>query len=142
MIKHEITIQVNRPVEAVFAFVTDGHNLAKWQADLMEHESLTSEPPCVGSRFREVRQIRGRPTEIRAHITEFEVNRRFATQTETFPQVNVSYSIQPENSGTRINYEFVMKASGLMRLIEPMISGSIIKGSKADLEKLKHVLES
>jgi hypothetical protein len=128
-------------VEQVFTFLADTKNLRSWQSDLVENEQLTEEPLRVGSRFREVRRTGSRNSEIQAEMTVFEPNKRFATKTLTKPEVTVSYTFDEENGGTRINYKFVMITSGFMRLLEPLIAGSMKKDTDSDFEKLKHLLE-
>jgi len=54
----------------------------------------------------------------------------------------VSYSLEAENGGTRLNHKFVMLTQGLMRLLEPMIASSIRKESEADFKTLKSILEN
>ena len=141
MIQHKITIHINRTVEQVFEFTADEKNLSKWQADFVEGEQLTEGSMRVGTRVREVRRMGPRQTEIQAEVTAFEQNRRFATKTLTTPKVTVSYEFESENGGTRVTYNFAMITSGFMRLLEPIISGSIKKDSKADFERLKQILE-
>lgn len=141
MIQHQVSVHINRPMEQVFAFVADAKNLRTWQSNLVENEQLTEEPARVGTRFREVRRTGPRQSEIQAEITVFEPHKHFATRTLTGPQVTVSYDFEDENGGTRLTYKFVMITSGFMRLLEPLISGSMKKDSNLDFEKLKHVLE-
>lgn len=142
MIKHEVTIHLNRPVEQVFAFLADTRKVSSWQSSLIELEQLTEGPLRAGSRFREVRRTGPRQSEIQAEITDFEANKRFATKTITKPQVTVSYSLEGEDGGTRLNYKFVMLTSGMMRLLEPLIAGSIKKDTDLDFQSLKRILES
>lgn len=125
MIKHEGSIYLDCPVDQVFSFVTNPSNLRAWQSNLIEPPTLTEPSPRVGARFREIRRIGRKPAEIQGEITDFERNRRFATRTLTKPEVTVTYSFVPESSGTKLNYSFVMKTSGLMRLFEPLITGAI-----------------
>ena len=141
MIENEVAIHINRLVEQVFTFLADPKNLRSWQSDLVENEQLTEEALRVGSRFREVRRTGPRNSEIQAEMTAFEPNKRFATKTLTKPQVTVSYTFDEENGGTRITYKFVMITSGFMRLLEPLIAGSMKKDTNSDFEKLKHLLE-
>ena len=142
MIQHEVTLHLNRPVEQVFAFLADYQNLPTWQSDLIENEQLTEGPLRVGTRFREVRRTGPGKSEIQAEITDFEPNKGFSTKTTTKPQVTVSYWLEGENGGTRLNYKFVMLTSGMMRLLEPLIAGSIKQDTASDFQKLKHILES
>jgi len=141
MIQNEVTIHINRPVEQVFTFLADTKNLRSWQSHLVENEQLTEGPLRVGSRFREVRRTGPRNSEIQAEMTVFEPNKRFATKTLTKPQVTVSYTFDNENGGTRITYKFIMITSGFMRLLEPLIAGSMKKDTDSDFVKLKHMLE-
>ena len=141
MIQHEVTIYVNRPVEQVFAFLMDTSKLSTWQSNLIKTEPLTAGPLRAGSRFREIRRLGRRESEIQAEITAFEPNKRFETKTLTKPQVTVSYFFEAEAGGTRLKHKFVMLTGGLMRLLEPLIASSIKKESELDFETLKRVLE-
>ena len=142
MIQHEVTIHLNRPVEQVFAFLMDTGKLSTWQSNLIKTEQITEGPLRAGSRFREVRRLGKKESEIQGEITVFEPNKRFETKTITKPQVTVSYSFEAENGGTRLKHKFVMFTSGLMRLLEPLIASSIKKESESDFETLKHILEN
>jgi uncharacterized protein YndB with AHSA1/START domain len=142
MIKHEVTIHLNKPVEQVFAFLTDTSKLTTWQSNLIKSEQLTEGPLRAGSRFREVRRIANKEEEIEAEITVLEPNKRLETKTVTKPQAMVSYILDPEQGGTGLRYKFVLETSGPMRLMEPMMANSIKKGSEADFETLKHILET
>jgi len=142
MIQHEVTIHLNRPVEQVFSFLMDTGKLSTWQSNLIKMEQLTEGPLRAGSRFREVRRLGRRETEIQGEITAFEPNKRFETKTLTKPQVTVSYSFEAEAGGTLLKHKFVMLTSGLMRLLEPLIASSIKKESELDFETLKRVLEN
>ena len=142
MIQHEVTIHLDKPVEQVFAFLMDTSKLSTWQSNLIKSEQLTEGPLRRGSRFREVRRINNKETEIQGEITAWEPNKHFETKTATKPQAMVSYSLDPEQGGTRLKYKFVLITSGLMRLMEPMIASSIKKDTEADFETLKRVLEN
>jgi uncharacterized protein YndB with AHSA1/START domain len=141
MIQHEVTIHLNKPVEQVFAFLVDMSKLTTWQSNLIKSEQITAGPLQTGSRFREIRRMGKRESEIQGEITAFEPNKRLETKTVTKPQAMVSYSLASEQNGTRLNYKFVLITNGLMRLLEPMIASSIKKDTEADFETLKHILE-
>ena len=141
MIQHEVTIHLNKPVEKVFAFLVDMSKLTTWQSNLIKSEQITEGPLHTGSRFREVRRMGKRESEIQGEITAFEPNKRLETKTVSKPQAMVSYSLDPEPNGTRLKYKFVLITTGLMRLLEPLIASSIKKDTEADFETLKHILE-
>jgi hypothetical protein len=141
MIRHGSSIHLHCPAEQVFAFLVDTQKLPMWQSDLIKIEALTAGPLRAGSRFRELRKLRGKETEIESEITGFEPNRQLATRTSGQPVVTISYVLAPEAGGTRLSYEFAMRSAGLMRLLEPMTLRSVQKDSSADLERLKDLIE-
>jgi uncharacterized protein YndB with AHSA1/START domain len=141
MIRYQTTVQLSRPVEQVFSFLTDPEKLMMWQSNLVKAVILTSGPLRLGSRFREVRRLGPRETEVQGEVSEFELNQRLATKTSTTPHVRVSYSLAPEQAGTRLSYKFEMLPTGLVWLLQPMILGSIKKDTASDFEKLKQLLE-
>ncbi len=141
MIQQEVTIHLNRPVEQVFAFLVDTSKLPLWQSNLIKNELVTKGPLHLGSRFIEVRRLGRKESEVQAEIIAFEPNKHFETQTLTQPQVKVSYSLEPDNGGTRLQHKFVMFPTGLLRLLEPLIASSIKKETTADFETLKQLLD-
>ena len=142
MIQHEVTIHLNQPVERVFAFLMDTSKLSTWQSNLIKLETLTEGPLRTGSRFREVRRIGRKESEIQGEITALESNRRLETRTMSKPQVRVSYFLEPEQAGTCLRYTFTLETGGLMRLLEPVIASSIKKDTAEDFETLKRMLEN
>ena len=142
MIQHEVTIYLDKPVEQVFAFLVDTNKLTTWQSNLIKSEQLTEGPLRRGSRFREVRRINNKEEQIEGEITVLEPNKRLETKTVTKPQAMVSYTLEPEQGGTRLHYKFVLETSGPMRLMEPIMASSIKKGSEADFQTLKRILEN
>lgn len=142
MIQYETSVLINQPVEKVFAYLADARNLRAWQADLLEHESLTEGPIRVGARFREVRQTGPSKSDFQAEITAFEPNKRFSTKTITGPQATVGYTFHAEQGGTRVTHQFSLQTSGLMRLMEPLMAGSIKKDTEKDFQRLKQILEN
>jgi len=142
MIQYEISIFIDQPVEKVFAYLADARNLRAWQADLIENEQLTEGPIRAGTQFREVRQTGPRKSIIQAEITAFEPNNHFSTKTISAPQARIGYVFRTEQGGTRVVYQFALQTSGLMRLMEPLIAGSIKKDAETNFLKLKHILEN
>lgn len=137
----QVSILLHRPVEEVFAFITDAAKLGMWQSNLIESESLTAGPLRVGSRLREMRRLGRRPSEIRVEITEWEPNRRFSTKTLTAPYASVTYTFDAEENSTRLAYKFALQTSGVMRLLEPLITASIKRETESDFRTLKSLLE-
>ncbi|MGE5073023.1 MAG: SRPBCC family protein [Anaerolineae bacterium] len=143
MIQHRYTIHIARPVEQVFAYLTDSRHLRDWQSNLIEIQQLTDGPLSAGTRFREVRQAGSNRSEAQAEVTRFDAAAgQFSTRTLTKPQVTVDYSLHKEGDGTRLSYQFEMLTTGMAPAMEPIIAAAIQKDTSADIEKLKVILEA
>jgi hypothetical protein len=141
MIQYDVSIHLIRPVEEVFAFLTDTSKQPSWQSDLIKCEQLSDGPMHVGTCIREVRRLGRRPTAYEAEVIDYEPNKRFALQVMTGIHAQPSYTFAVEDGGTRLRYQFVMCANGMMRLLEPLIARSMRKQSVSDFGRLKGILE-
>ena len=141
MIQYDVSMHLNRPVEEVFAFLSDASKHPTWQSDLIESEQLTDGPLRVGTRIREVRRLGRRPTAYEGEVIDCEPNKRFALQVMTGPHVTPSYTFAVADGGTRLRYQFVLRTNGMMRLLEPLIVRSMRTQSASDFRRLKGILE-
>lgn len=142
MIQHEVSLHVNRPVEQVFAFLVDLQNVPRWQSNLVQVRQLTQGALHVGTQVYQLRRFGRRLSEVRAEFTDFELNKRFAMKTLTKPHVTVSFSLDPEDGGTRLRYKFILLTNGIMRLFEPLFERMLKEQRESDFETLKGLLES
>jgi uncharacterized protein YndB with AHSA1/START domain len=141
MIQHQIDLQIKRPVEEVFAFLTNANNHPKWDS-----LSVSMEPQEVGAwhkgmKFKEVRKIGRRNTEVASQIEVFDPNRRMEIQSLTGPSFHGTWIFEPVNTGTRLLYTAQMQLNGIMRLLEPLIAGQFRQQLEANFTNLKRVLE-
>src|SRR5215217_414000 len=127
MITHQINLTINRPVEEVFAFLTNEKNHPKWDKLSVVMECQEAGPWRKGMKFREVRKVGGRDTEVFSQIVDFEPNRHMEIRSITGPDFHGNWQFQPAGNGTQLVYQAEMKFKGPMRLLEPVISGQFKK---------------
>jgi uncharacterized membrane protein len=144
MIKIESSIVIERPVEQVFAFLADLENAPKWQSGLTDSTKLTDGAIGVGTKFREVIRIVGRPVETVCEITAYEPGRRmqFKSNSSKVIQYTVEYSFHAVGNDTRIEATGETQLGGLWRVIELLFAGEVKREAKAELQRLKEVLEA
>ena len=77
MITYSVNVPIDRPVEQVFAYLTDAANHPKWDSSsvVMEPQEPGAWHTC--STFREVRRIGPRTLETRSQVEHLEPNRSF-----------------------------------------------------------------
>jgi len=73
----EESIEINRPLEEVFNYVSDVANFPEWTAHTLEVRKDTVGPPQQGDRFTLAIKSVGRRFETPYERTSYEPNRRY-----------------------------------------------------------------
>jgi len=142
MLKFSADFFVNRPVDKVFARLTNPRNQGKFDKSSLEMELLTPSPWQVGSQFREVRNLGGRKTEVFSEITEFEPNRLFVIRSKTGPDWLGTWTFESEGTGTRLRWTGQMSMKGFSRLFEPLIGSQMSLQIDQQFSALPALIES
>ena len=141
MVRIEVTIDVARPAEEVFAHLVDLDRLPDWQESAVE--SRADEPLAEGVRIFECRRALGREVHSELEVTEFEPPRRLTLKTLKGPvKFTVDHRLAEADGGTRLTVVAEGRAGGLMRLGEPMLARTVEAEMQKDFERLKELLES
>ena len=92
------TIEIGRPVEEVFAYVTEPRNHQEWESGV--DEELTSEGPIgVGSKGRRVEIFMGRDESV-WEVTEWKPNELLAAKFESDKFIGAGeYRTEPTDGG-------------------------------------------
>ena len=136
-------VTINRPVEAVFAYVLDNANIPRWQPATIEQRQTSEGPPGVGTTGILVRRVLGQRLETTWEVTAFVPNQRFSVKSTSGPvSFQATYTFQPVDGGTRLQRHFEGEPKGFFRVAEPVLAGSIRKEFTEDLARLKAILES
>lgn len=136
---------IERPVEEVFAFVTDARNNILWQADsgLKETRQVPDGPVGVGTRITEIWNFMGRRSEDTSEVTTYEPNRRYARSpvTSAGPVKGGEYTFEAVPEGTRWTSVVRVQAGGLFAIAEPLLASTMRKGFEQNMATAKALLE-
>jgi uncharacterized protein YndB with AHSA1/START domain len=136
-------ITIDRPIEDVFAVLTDVENTGLWfPGDVEEH--WTSPPPHgVGSTRRAIVRMGPRPTENEAVVTEYDPPHRAAMRGTT-PNAPFDTTLTFEQAGaaTDVTVTTGFRFHGWMRLIGPMFTVWYRRAWDRGLRRLKEMLET
>lgn len=139
MINIEKSIVINRPVEEVFAFVTDGSKASQWQGGL---EAVEGQANTVGDQYTEVRKFLGREMRSVMEVTAFEPNSRWAARVLKGPvPYEVSVQFEPLDGGTRMTTRVDGEPTGFFKVAEGMMKSQLEKSLEEDTSRLKRILE-
>ena len=143
MNKIELSTMINRPVEEVFAVLSNPENYPKWISTSREAKITSQGPIGVGTRYRAVATFLGRRIETEVEFTEYEPNRKIAQKSISgpFPAENSS-TFERVDGGTRVTLTLRGEVGGFFKLAEPLLVSMLKRQSEADLANFKDLMES
>ena len=143
MVKFEIQVTVDRPVEDVFKYVTDVSKLPDWQSTLSEIRTASNGPLAIGATLVETRKFLARRWESTLKVVGYEPNRTFALESVSGPmQYAMAYRFDGMNGRTRITLQGTGDPGPFFRIAEPLVGRAAEREFRGDLETLKDILES
>ena len=141
MIKIEHSIVINRPVEEVFAVVSNHENYPTWDPGVLEVKKTSSGPIGLGTTWRSVSKRLGTRRETESEIVEYEPNRKITRQHTQGMPVKAQFICESITDGTRVTSILEAEPDGLYKLVVPVLlplmkrqSGDILANSKEQME--------
>ena len=138
MLEFENTIYIDRPVDEVFAFLSDFENIPKWNYYVLEVRQLSESPIGVGTTYHQVRKS----DEQDFRIIEFEPNHSVAVKTlpHSSPSFERKLTLYEEGDTTRLRDEWKLD-TGRPAVLERLARGRVKSAVAENLAKLKELLE-
>jgi uncharacterized protein YndB with AHSA1/START domain len=133
------TIEIARPPEEVFAYVTDPSRFAEWQHDVVRVRMLGD------ARFTTTRRINGAERTMTQRITRNDPPRGWAAQGIDGPiRPHATVTVEPIEDGTRSRVTFALdfEGHGLGVPLVPLVRRQARNGAPTSYRNLKKLLES
>ena len=143
MARFEVSNTIKRPVEDVFAVVSDFSNGSQWSSGASEPPKKTSDGPIgVGTTWHSIGKAAGRKIESDYEYTEFEPNRKIvSTTTKPFP-ITSTITTESVAGGTHISQTIEAQPGGFFRLAEPLVVAITTRQFQSDLDSLRDLMEA
>jgi uncharacterized protein YndB with AHSA1/START domain len=140
------SIEIARPQDDVFAYVTDPSRFAEWQAGVESGCMDGSNSPSVGSRCTTTRRIGGTAREVTSEITKIDPPTSWAIHGIDGPvRAIVNVTVKPLNGNalSRVTIELDFEAHGIGKLLVPLVVRRQARNEMpANCRKLKQRLET
>jgi carbon monoxide dehydrogenase subunit G len=137
------SVTVDRPVAEVWNFISNFENATRWSRGVLEAKQTSDGPLGVGSTLQTVVQAFGRRRTADYLVTEYEPNHAFAFEVTSGPMTSrARYSVEPAGAGTRLTASGEAGATGLYKLLAPILVSILKRHSQDDLANLKRILET
>lgn len=144
MVRIEEQATINRPIEEVFAYMSDIDRQPEWVSTLTASRKVTSGPTGVGTTFQQSSKFLGRQFDLDNEITDYEPPTVYAFHSKSGSiDMRMRFTFTATGpSTTEVNQVAEGTSGGLFKLAEPMMARSMKKQFAEDLERLKQNLES
>ena len=144
MVEASTSIEIERPADEVFAFVSEFPNNPRWQRGQRSCR-WTSDPPLrVGSTYDQHARFLGRDMVNAFRVVELEPGRSvtFTSESGTFP-LTITRTVEPLGAGRSRFTEHVRgEPGGFFRIAEPLLRPLVKATIKRDFPRLKALLEA
>ncbi len=144
MVRVEEHTTIDRPIEEVFAYLSDIERQTEWVSTLQESQKTTTGPTQVGTTYRQVNKILGRTIEMQNEVTTYEPPTVFAFRARGGP-THMEMRLALTSTGpetTEVTQVAEGESGGLFKLADSIVARTLKKQLAADLEGLKAILES
>lgn len=135
---------IDRPCSEVAEYTGNPNNAPEWYVNIKSVEWQTTPPLDIGSRVAFVAQFLGRRLVYTYEIVELVPGERLVMRTAEGPfPMETTYTWEPlGKSQTRMTLRNRGEPSGFGKLAAPLMAGAMRRANRADLERLKALLES
>jgi uncharacterized protein YndB with AHSA1/START domain len=140
------TIDVARPPEEVFSYVTDPTTFPEWQAGVVRGSTEGGKTPSIGSKCATTRRIGGRERESISQVTKLDPPTSWAVHGIDGPiRAIVNVTVEPLDGGgqSRVTIGVDFEGHGIGKLLVPLIVRRQARSEMpANCARLKQQLET
>jgi uncharacterized protein YndB with AHSA1/START domain len=139
------SVEIARPAEEVFAYVTDPSSFPEWQQGVVSGH-MDGATTRVGSRCTTIRRIGGRERKVITEITECDPPQRWADRGIEGPiRAIVAVTVQqlPDGSQSRVTIEVDFTGHGIGKVLVPLVvRRQAARENPVNMRRLKQRLEA
>lgn len=139
------SVDIARPAEDVFAYVTDPGRFGEWQANVKSGHLDGDGPPVPGARCSTTRRIGFVERAVTSEITHIDPPRSWGVRGVDGPiRATVDVTVDPIDDGraSRVTINIEFQGHGIGKLLVPLtVTPQARKEMPANLARLKHRVE-
>lgn len=138
----QFTAHISAPPRQVFKVISDPREATRFLDNITSSTKLTGGPIAAGTTFRETRMVGKSESTADLVITAYEPDTHVGVSTEAEGiTVTYHYRLTPEGGDTRLEWTCELEASGLRRMMLPIVATIMKKEDGDHLQRLKAYIE-
>jgi len=140
----EESVVVDRPIDEVWAFLTDLFNAPRvWGRRLLGLRQTSPGSPGVGSTLQGRMVILGFETRVNLVVTEWDPPHLLAFSGALRPlgPIVARWAIEPVGSGTKMVRSAEFEPRGLLKFVLPLLAPFMRRGMRAASKNMKQFIE-
>ncbi|PAE12886.1 hypothetical protein CHI02_08405 [Niallia circulans] len=137
------SVIICEPIEEVFAYFANMANASEYMNKVVSTEKLTNEPIGVGTKYKEIRNVRGNTVSAEIEYLTFDKNIGFLRRSSSNGLiVDYAYRFSEIPEGTQVEFEGTVHVKGLKMLLMRKFLVKMVKSEDNDhVQNAKEVLE-
>lgn len=137
-----IKVHVERPAQEVFEYVSNVENNPTWRTAVIETRWLDPGPTKPGRRGEQTSRLLGRQYTVAAEVVDWEPPRHVSWATSAGgADVRTHCRVEDDGTGCLVTLESQGEFTGVWRLLTPVAAAILRRQSRADIERLRSILE-
>jgi len=139
----ETSIRIERPIEAVFDYVSDPTTFPRWNSAVQSVRETSAGADGVGATYRMKRELPGGPAENDLEVVEVNRPTLFVIRTTSGPTPFLyRYAFTDEDGATLLELAAEVELGGLAGALGPLASRVVKRGVDSNFADLKRILEA
>ena len=139
----ETSVRIERPVEAVFDYVSEPVNFPRWNSAVQSVQETSAGADGVGATYRMERELPDGRAENDLEVVEVNRPSLFVIRTTSGPTpFQYRYVLADEEGGTLLQLAAEVELGGLAGALGPIASRVVKRGVDSNFADLKRILES
>jgi carbon monoxide dehydrogenase subunit G len=134
-------LTTERPIDEVFAYISDFSNAQEWDPGTVRAQRLEAGPVAVGSRVALRASVLGRESDIEYVVSELDPPRLVLLRGENSSVVSLDrITLSSDGRDTVLTYEADLRLKRLGALLDPILALILRRLGEAALDSLRGVL--
>jgi hypothetical protein len=136
-------ITINRPRAEVSAYACDPEHTTAWYSNIESVQWRSPPPLAIGTRLSFIARFLGQRLDYTYEVREWVPGERFVMSTADGPfPMETTYAWEDAGDGaTRMSLRNRGEPAGFTKIATPMMARAIGRANRADLRRLKEILE-